>query len=144
MKRTVALLLLSSLPGFCAQPQHAEAQRHFKRSVALWGKADGDGEIAELRKTLALDPGFQEAHFNLGVAFADKDEFGEAVTEFREAVRLKPSDDLAHHCLALALEKQGDLRDALEESKLACELDGKNGTYKAHYEQVLRIIHALP
>jgi Flp pilus assembly protein TadD len=144
MKRITLLVLffLLAIPAFCAKPgdgsAKAEARKHFRLSIALWDKYDGDNEIAELRKALALDPSFAEAHFNLGVALAEKDKFDEAVKEFAHAVRLAPRDDIAHHCLALALEKKGDLLGALNESKVAFTLDPKNGTYKANYEHLLR------
>ena len=144
MKRIAVLVLffLLAIPAFCAKPRDgsakAQARKHFKLSIALWDKYDGDNEIAELRKALALDPDFAEAHFNLGVALSDKNEFEEAVKEFTHAVRLVPRDDIAHHCLALALEKKGDLLGALNESKVAFTLDPKNGTYKANYEHLLR------
>jgi tetratricopeptide (TPR) repeat protein len=144
MKRiaVMVLFILLAIPAFCAQPPDgsakAQARKHFKLSIALWDKYDGDHEIAELRKALALDPDFAEAHFNLGVALSEKDEFEEAVKEFIHAVRLVPRDDMAHHCLALALEKKGDLLGALKESKVAFTLDPKNGTYKASYERLLR------
>jgi len=144
MKRIAVLVLffLSAIPAFCARPRDgsakAQARKHFRLSIALWDKYDGDNEIAELRKALALDPDFAEAHFNLGVALAEKDEFDEAVKEFTHAARLIPRDDMAHHCLALALEKKGDLLGALNESKVAFTLNPKNGTYKRHYERLLR------
>lgn len=144
MKRIAVLVLffLLAIPAFCAKPgdgsAKAEARKHFRQSLALWEKYDDDIEIAELRKALALDPDFAEAHFNLGVALAEKDEFDEAVEEFTHAVRLDPRNDMAHHCLALALEEKGDLLGALNESKVAFTLDPKNGTYKRHYERLLR------
>jgi|SRR5208337_20079 len=144
MKRIAVLVLffLLAIPAFCAKPRDgsakAQARKHFRLSIALWDKYDGDNEIAELRKTLALDPDFAEAHFNLAVALAEKDQFEEAVKEFAHAARLVPRDHMAHHCLALALEKKGDLLGALNESKVAFTLDPKNGTYKWHYERLLR------
>jgi len=144
MKKIVVFVLffLLAIPAFAAKPGDASAKaaarKHFRLSIALWDKYDGDHEIAELRKALALDPDFAEAHFNLGVALAEKDEFGEAVKEFTRAVRLAPRDDMAHHCLALALEKKGDLLGALNESKVALTLDPKNGTYKEDYRRLLR------
>jgi tetratricopeptide (TPR) repeat protein len=145
MKRIAALLLfvLLTIPAFCAEPHDgsakALARKHFKLSIALWDKYEGDSEIAELRKALALDPDFAEAHFNLGVALSDKDKFVEAVKEFSDAVRLVPRDHMAHHCLALALEKKGDLLSALNEAKVAFTLAPKNGTYKQIYQRLLRI-----
>jgi tetratricopeptide (TPR) repeat protein len=145
MKRITVLLLffLLTIPAFCAKPHEgtakALARKHLRLSIALWDKYDGDNEIAELRKALALDPDFAEAHFNLGVALSMKDEFDEAVAEFSDAARLDPRDDMAHHCLALALEKKGDLLGALNECKVAFTLDPKNGTYKQNYERLLRV-----
>ena len=75
MKRIpVLLVVLLTIPAFCAEPHDgsakALARKHFKLSIALWDKYDGDSEIAKLRKALALDPTFAEAHFNLGVALS--------------------------------------------------------------------------
>ena len=44
-----------------------------------------DEAIAQLRKTLEMDPGYYYAHVNLGQVLAGKRAFDEAISEYQKA-----------------------------------------------------------
>ena len=72
-------------------PEDVEA--HVNLGVALGKKGDWDGEIAEDRKALRLNPELAVAHFKpWRRALGKKDDSQGAAAEFREARRLKPDD----------------------------------------------------
>ena len=59
-------------------------------------KGDADGEIAEYREALRLNPNDDMEHNNLGVSLRDKGDLDGAIADYLEALRLNPNNDLAH------------------------------------------------
>lgn len=65
-----------------------------------------DEAIAQIQRTLALDPNFYCAHYLLGWAYNGKGMYREAIVEYRKSLELNP-DPYAKSLLALALSKSG-------------------------------------
>jgi tetratricopeptide (TPR) repeat protein len=70
---------------------------------------DWDTAIADLRKTLAANPGQADAHRVLGLLLGRKGAgSGEVAAEFREAIRLRPDFAEAYNDLGLVLTQSDD------------------------------------
>jgi TonB family protein len=121
------------------QNPQADAESHFQKANTLREKRDVDGEIAELREAIRLNPDFPEAHLNLGLVFFQNREGRAAMKEYREAIRLKPDLPEAHLSLGIALAWTGDLNGAITEYrevtrlKPDCEEAHRNLGYELMY-----------
>src|SRR6266849_5242989 len=75
-------------PALRSTPQAKadDAKAHFDRGVALVGKGDLDGAIAELREAIRLMPDDAEAHNNLGTTLGGKGDLDGAIAELRKAI----------------------------------------------------------
>ena len=69
-----------------------------------------DEAIAQLRKTLEIDPTFYYAHYNLGIALQLKGDLPAAIAEYRKAQQL--SDDLVVPVLLASAKAQLGDKDA--------------------------------
>jgi tetratricopeptide (TPR) repeat protein len=72
-----------------------------------------DDAIAQLRKTIEMDPHFYYAHWNLGEALQLKEQLDEALTEYKKAAALN-DDPLVLGLLAQAHGKLGQRNEALK------------------------------
>src|SRR5208282_1592848 len=78
---------------------------------------DLDGQIAEYREALRLNPNNDVLHANLGNALGKKGDWDGQVAEEREALRLNPNNADAHYNLGVALENKGDRDGAMAEER---------------------------
>jgi len=72
--------------------QPGDAATHYTPGIALGNKGDMDGEIAEYREALRLNPKNENAHFNLGLALEQKGDRRGALEEYRAAHMLDPKN----------------------------------------------------
>ena len=72
-----------------------------------------DAAIAQLRKTVEMEPGYHLAHNTLGAAYLQKAMFAEAISSLQTARRLRPAPGPIAH-LAYALARSGQEREARE------------------------------
>ena len=79
-----------------------------------------DEAIAQLRKTLEIDPTFYYAHYNLGMALQRKGDVLAAIAEYTKARQL--SDDLIVQVLLAAAKAQSGDKDAA--IQMLAELEG--------------------
>jgi tetratricopeptide (TPR) repeat protein len=80
-----------------------------------------DEAIAQVQRTLALDPNFYYAHYLLGWAYYKKGMYREAISEYRKSLELNP-EPFGKSLLALALSKSGGLAEAVKlRDELAAE-----------------------
>jgi tetratricopeptide (TPR) repeat protein len=94
-----------------------------------------DQAIAQLRKTLEIDPTFYYAHYNLGVALQLKGELAGAIAEYTKAQEL--SDDLrVPVVLAVAEAQSGDKKPA---EQMLAELEelSRHGSAHAYWRGLL-------
>jgi tetratricopeptide (TPR) repeat protein len=96
---------------------------HASLGATLGKKGDRDGEIAEEREALRLNPNLAEAHLSLGVALGHKGDWDGQITEEHEALRLNPSFAEAHHSLGFALGRKGDWDGQITEEREALRLN---------------------
>ena len=73
----------------CPDPA-ACAVEHVNLGVALAGKGDVEGEIAEERAAVRLNPDLALAHLNLGMALGANGDWDGEIAEEREVLRLSP------------------------------------------------------
>ena len=96
-------------------PENVKAQ--FNLAVAYaqdpnYGRAK---QIEQLRKVVAMEPGFPRAHLELGRALLSDNQLEESAAELRRAVQLDPQSTAAHYQLGLALSRTGHKQEAAAE-----------------------------
>ncbi len=105
-------------------------EAHDALGMALGGKGDRDGEIAEEREVLRLRPKWDPAHVRLGEALRHEGDLDGDIAEQHEALRLDPDSEDAHTELGSALQEKGDLDGAIAEYREAVRVDPNN--YDTH------------
>jgi tetratricopeptide (TPR) repeat protein len=78
-----------------------------------------DLAIIELKKAIAIDPGFAPAHSSLGVAYYKKRSSDLAIAEHKESIRIDPASYIYHNNLAAAYNQKGNADLAFAEAKKA-------------------------
>jgi hypothetical protein len=88
------------------------------------------GQLAEammhLRRSIELDPNYDESHYFLGLALRMSKQFEESAREFETALRLNPRHARARGNLGLVLVEMGNLPGAAQQFELALQLDPKD------------------
>ncbi len=102
-------------------PSHLDA-RALLAAIA-YVRDDRAAFDAEIRRVLAINPGFGEVYRVAGALAARHYRFGEAVTLTREAVQLDPSNARAHAEIGMHLMRTGDEADARRALDRAFRLD---------------------
>jgi tetratricopeptide (TPR) repeat protein len=88
---------------------------HDNLGLALYGRGDVDGAIAQYREALRINPGDDAVHVNLGNALARTGRPLEAQAEYREAIRIRPDDTDARTDLGNLALSAGRFADAVRE-----------------------------
>jgi tetratricopeptide (TPR) repeat protein len=65
---------------------------HLAKGLVLGLERRFDDAIAEIERTLALDPSFAEAYGGLGVTYSDIGQYEKAIESFDKAIRLSPQN----------------------------------------------------
>ncbi len=86
---------------------------HNNRGTWLFDAGRVDEAIADYRKSLAINPRYEEAANNLGHALAHQGKTAEAIEHYRAALRLKPELVEAHNNLGNALSDLGQVDEAI-------------------------------
>jgi len=118
-----ALALSSLQEAVALNPRSALYRDTFGMLLLDLGRVDP--AIAELNKSVDLDPERGDTLFHLGTALAEARRWNDAVATYRKAIR-QPSltvMDLAHQNLGLALFHLGRYREAEDALRFALSLD---------------------
>ncbi|MGO9113846.1 MAG: tetratricopeptide repeat protein [Thermoguttaceae bacterium] len=101
----------------------AEAYRHYNLAAAeMKTNSRSETALAELRKTLEIDPQFSRAHNNLGSVLAARGQIDEAIAECRKALEIDPNNADAHNNLAGVLAGRAETLEAIAEYRKALEI----------------------
>jgi tetratricopeptide (TPR) repeat protein len=83
------------------------------------------GEAAEAmenyRKSLAINPNYEDAHNNLGYAYAGKKKYPEAIAEYEAALRIRPNHPEVHNNLGNALGDLGRVDEAIAHYRITLQ-----------------------
>ncbi len=83
------------------------------------------GEAAEAmenyRKSLAINPNYEDAHNNLGYAYAGQKKFPEAIAEYEAALRISPNHPEVHNNLGNALGDLGRVDEAIAHYRITLQ-----------------------
>jgi tetratricopeptide (TPR) repeat protein len=95
-----------------------------------------DEAIAQLRKTLEIDPTFYLAHYNLGMALRLKGDLPAAIAEYTKAQQLTDNNLRARVLLAAAKAQSGDKEAAVQ---MLAELEelSRNRNVRAFWRALL-------
>jgi tetratricopeptide (TPR) repeat protein len=87
------------------------------RPLSKWTARDFaahyDETIAQLRRSLKVEPTFATAQNFLGVALGNRGRFEEAIAQFERTLKMEPNHSGAHYNLGLALQAQGKIDEAI-------------------------------
>ncbi len=103
-------------------PNDATAH-HWLANHALSALGQSENEIAEMKRSLELDPLSLIINSNLGAAYIHARRFDEAIAQLRKAVELDGGFYFARYNLALALELKGSISEAVPEYQRAIALN---------------------
>jgi tetratricopeptide (TPR) repeat protein len=97
-----------------------------------YAESDKAGEaIGQLRRAVAIDPGWRDAHVNLGVQLVRTGHYDEAVAELQEAIRIGPPAAIVYTNYAAALASAHRLAESEAAVREAIRLDPS--FRRAHY-----------
>jgi tetratricopeptide (TPR) repeat protein len=85
----------------------------------------------ELRRSLAIDPGYTDAHFELGLALIELDRIDEAERSYRLYIDRHPREERAYYLLGNALLSKNYTRRAIEQYERAISINP--GFSEAHF-----------
>jgi tetratricopeptide (TPR) repeat protein len=97
---------------------------HFNLGIA-YGAMGNEGEIAEYKKTLEIDPDYAPAYLNWGGALYATGHYDEAIALYRKAININPLSASLHYSLSVALDRIGKKEEAEAEMRLAAKIDPK-------------------
>jgi Flp pilus assembly protein TadD/lysophospholipase L1-like esterase len=96
---------------------------HFNLARILMKTGHGDKAVAELRRTIEIDPNHVGALNMLGMALGREQKFADAQSHLERAVRLDPNHAEARNNLGAAYAGQGRLREAVAQFEAALRVD---------------------
>jgi tetratricopeptide (TPR) repeat protein len=79
----------------------------------LLQKGAVDEAIAQFRRSVQIDPGYQYGRYNLGAALLQKGETDESISQLRQVLYVDPNHSRAYYTLANALAKKGETNEAI-------------------------------
>lgn len=97
-----------------AQQYYEEALKHFSEASSQEMDQNQEDNLAIqlLRKSINLDPGFDDAYEVLGVLLGRQERYDEAIEHMKSLSLVDPSSIMAHSNLSLYYMKKGDIETA--------------------------------
>jgi predicted CXXCH cytochrome family protein len=105
-----------------------DAGAHFNLGIA-YGLMGKEGEIAEYKRALEIDPDCVLAFLNWGAALYGKGQYKEAIQVYRDGININPLIASLHYSLGVALEQDNQSELARNEFELARKIDPNAGTH---------------
>jgi len=104
------------------QQQPGNALANYYHAISLWKREKGSQKPADLKeveallkKSVAIDPKFDEAYLQLGVAYFAQADFEQAIRNYKKAIEINPQLGEAHRQLGLAYQRTGEKLKTQEE-----------------------------
>ncbi|MEY2542834.1 MAG: protein O-mannosyl-transferase [Verrucomicrobiota bacterium] len=134
---SVALLLLLAGLTWAQSAIYRDAETCFRAVIAknpnsatarsnlgsaLLNKGSVDEAIAQLKRSVEIDPDYQFGHYNLAAALVQKDAPDEAIPHLRTVLKANPNHSKAYYTLGNALSKKGQTDEAVASYKRALQL----------------------
>jgi protein O-mannosyl-transferase len=91
--------------------------------LALLESGRRDDGIAQLQKSLEINPGYAKAQYNLGLALAAAGRTEEAIVHYQKAIALRPDYVDPHVNLGALLQQRGELAEAIAHYRRALAID---------------------
>lgn len=99
------------------------AQAHNNLGIILKRKGLQTEAVAEYKKAIELEPGYDSPYFNLGLLYFEKGDNKEAVDLFERALRVNPRFIKAHNYLGKAYMREGKKEEALSHWQASLAID---------------------
>ncbi len=89
-------------------------------------RGEHDVAIAELKKSLSMNPNYPDLHNMLGIAYANKGMMDDAIIEFEKSLKIHPDYIKARLNIALTLYEKGDCEGSSRHCTKVLDLDPNN------------------
>jgi len=98
------------------------------KQIALESIQNGEYDlaIAELKKTLSMNPNYPDLHNLLGIAYANKGMTDDALLEFETSLKIHPDYLKARVNMALTLYEKGSKDESMKHLQVVLKLDPEN------------------
>jgi tetratricopeptide (TPR) repeat protein len=135
---SVALLLLLAGLTWAQSAIYRDAETCFRAVIAknpnsatarsnlgsaLLKEGSVDEAIAQLKRSVEIDPDYQFGHYNLAAALVQKGEPDEAIPHLRTVLKANPNHAKAYYTLGNALSKKGQTDEAVNSYKRTLQLE---------------------
>ncbi len=131
----LSVLLLSACSGSAKQVRKSQAlgNQHFRLGLLNYQRGRYPEAIAELKKSIKIDPSSEQTYNLLGLVQLDVREYDEARKNFNMALKKNPYFTDAHNNLGTVYRKMGNPEKALEEFQIALEDSAYRSPEKVYY-----------
>ena len=129
----VALLVSVSFAGGltgCYQERNKSLEV-MNKGVELGRQKLFDSSIAELKRSITIDPSNAAAYYNMGVVYKDQKKWSDAASAFSDAIKYDSDNPALHYELGAVYLEDKKVADAKAEFEKALKIDPK--LYKVHY-----------
>src|SRR5882724_12214360 len=107
--------LVTKFPG--------DERAHFLLGTAYFGRQDYDRAIAELQKSISINPTFSGAYNLLGYGYRQVEKYDDAEQAFKKYIELIPNDPNPYDSYAELLMKTGRFDESIAQYRKALSLD---------------------
>ena len=121
--RAALVLVLLTAAVACNWPMHSKTEMralmHTNAGTTLLGRGELEAAELELRKAIALSPGYADAHYNLGTLLKDAGRIDEAMEAYAEAIRHGPKLAAAWENMGALLMTRGEAQAGIDHFRMA-------------------------
>jgi tetratricopeptide (TPR) repeat protein len=95
----------------------------YNRGIASSADKKPGESIADLERSVAINPQLGPIHYALGVEYLKASRYEEALAQFDIAIKTDPVNNKAYYAKGLTFKRMGDEVHAIQEMKKSCELN---------------------